>query len=124
VAQRIRKDDLVIVIAGKNKRQQGRVKKVLVDEQRVIVEGVNLRKKHVKPSQENQQGGVIEIEMPIHVSNVAPVVNGMPTRVRYEIREDGSKVRIAKRDGSQLGEPIRKARKPQQETAQETPSEG
>lgn len=106
----VRKGDLVIVTAGKERGAQGRVLRVIPDDDRVVVEGINVRKRHVRPSQNNPQGGVIRREMPIHISNVSPVVDGKPTRVRFETRPDGSKVRIAVRNGQVLGQELRKAR--------------
>ncbi|MEX1015561.1 MAG: 50S ribosomal protein L24 [Phycisphaeraceae bacterium] len=122
MARHVRKGDMVIVIAGSgSKRQTGdgrtvrdltprKVMRVFPEEQKVIVEGVNVVKRHVKPSQQNQRGGIIEKEMPIHISNVMPAVDGKPTRVRFETRKDGSKVRIAARNGEQLGPELKKAR--------------
>ncbi|HEY8346857.1 MAG TPA: 50S ribosomal protein L24 [Symbiobacteriaceae bacterium] len=66
----VRKDEMVVVIAGKDKGKQGKVKRVLPKTNRVVVEGVNIVKKHVKPSAKNPQGGIIEMEAPIHASNV------------------------------------------------------
>jgi large subunit ribosomal protein L24 len=66
----VRKDDTVVVITGKDKGKQGKVKKVLPKTGRVVVEGVNMVKKHTKPSAKNMQGGIIEMEAPIHSSNV------------------------------------------------------
>jgi large subunit ribosomal protein L24 len=72
---------------------------------------VNVRTKHLKPSQANPQGGEIEVEMPIHISNVSPVDGeGKATRVRYETRADGSKVRLAATTGEQLGPELKKAK--------------
>ena len=112
----IKSGDMVKVISG-NDREKGIIGKVLsVDakSQRVVVEGANRRHKHVKPSQKNPQGGRIMQEMPIHISNVQPVtkVDGelVPTRVRFETREDGSKVRVAVKSGEVLGV-LKKARK-------------
>jgi large subunit ribosomal protein L24 len=101
-----------MVTAGSAKGRTGKVLRVINDEKRptVVVEGVNVHKKHLKPSQLNPQGGVIEKEMPIHISNVSPVADGKPTRVRFETRKDGSKVRVAVRNGQVLGQEIRKAR--------------
>jgi large subunit ribosomal protein L24 len=70
----------------------------------VIVKGVNLKTKRLRPTQLNPQGGVITKEAPIHISNVSPVVEGRATRVRFETKDDGSKVRVAVRNGSVLGE--------------------
>ena len=103
---------MVIVIAGaaaKDKRPR-RVLRVIPDKDQVVVEGVNVRKKHVHPSQKHQQGGIIEKEMPIHLSNVQPAVDGKPTRVRFETRPDGSKVRVAVRTGQPIGPELKKAR--------------
>jgi large subunit ribosomal protein L24 len=110
MAQHVRKGDLVQVIAGDAKGTQARVLRVLPKENRVVVEGVNVRTKHVKRSQQNPQGGTITKEMAIHASNVMPVVDGKPTRVRFETRKDGSKVRVAVKGGAQIGDELRKAR--------------
>lgn len=66
----VRKDEVVVVITGKDKGKQGKIQKVLPDKNRVVVEGVNMVKKHTKPSARNPQGGIIEMEAPIHASNV------------------------------------------------------
>ncbi|HLT56700.1 MAG TPA: 50S ribosomal protein L24, partial [Bacillota bacterium] len=83
--------------------KEGVVLQVFFKKERVLVEGVNMIKKHAKPSQENPQGGILNIEAPIHISNVLPIdpKTGEPTRVGYEIR-DGKKVRIAKKSGEPL----------------------
>ena len=95
---KIKTGDEVVVLAGKDKGQKGRVLKIIKSKDRVIVEGVNVVKKHVKPSTENPQGGIEEKEAAIHVSNVALVdpKTGKPTRVGYEIK-DGKKVRVSKK---------------------------
>ncbi len=98
----IRAGDTVIVTAGEHRGRTGVVRRILTKKDRVIVEGVNLRKKHVKPTQRNPQGGVIEVEAPIHISNVSPLVDGKPTRVRFVVKPDGSKVRVAARNGKEL----------------------
>ena len=110
MARHVKKGDIVMVTAGNNKGRTGKILKVVTGEDRVIVEGVNVRQKHVKPSQQNPQGGRIEKEMSIHISNVSPVADGKPTRVRFETRENGSKVRLAARTGQQLGDELKKAR--------------
>ncbi|NCU18101.1 50S ribosomal protein L24 [Pallidibacillus pasinlerensis] len=99
----VKKGDKVKVITGKDKGKTGVILKALPKKDRVIVEGVNIVKKHAKPSQENPQGGIIEVEAPIHVSNVMVIdpKTGEPTRVGYKI-EDGKKVRIAKKSGAVL----------------------
>ena len=98
----IRKGDTVIVTAGNDKGMSGEVLRMLIKEQRVVVQGVNIRTKHLKPTQTNPQGGIIRREMPLHISNVSPVVDGKATRVRFETRPDGSKVRVAVRGGKEL----------------------
>ncbi len=97
---KIKTGDQVVILAGKDKGSKGTVIKIIKDKDRVIVEGVNMIKKHVKPSTENPQGGIVEKEAPIHISNVALVdpKTGEPTRVGYEIK-DGKKVRVSKKSG-------------------------
>ena len=102
MARHVRKGDSVIVTAGNDRGTVGEVLRVIPDETRVVVAGVNIRTKHLKPSQQNPKGGLLRKEMPIHISNVSPVVDGKPSRVRFESRKDGSKVRLAARDGSEL----------------------
>ena len=104
------KGDLVYIRSGDDRGKTGKILQVLPDSEKVIVEGMNVRKKHIKRTEQQQQGGIVEKEMPIHISNVSPVADGKPTRVRFEKREDGSKVRIAARNGEVLSE-LRKARK-------------
>lgn len=92
---RIRKGDTVKVTTGENKGAEGKVLKVLYDKDKVIVESVNMIKKHLKPSAQNPQGGIQEIEAPIHISNVSLIdKDGNSTRVRFEI-QDGKKVRVS-----------------------------
>ncbi len=95
---KIKTGDEVVVLAGKDKGQKGKVLKIITDKDRVLVEGVNIIKKHVKPSAENPQGGIVEKEAPIHISNVALVdpKTGTATRVSFEIK-DGKKVRVSKK---------------------------
>jgi large subunit ribosomal protein L24 len=100
----IKKGDSVKVIAGKYKGKEGKILKVFPEKGRVIIEGVNLVKRHTKPSQDNPQGGIIEKEAPIHASNVMPVVNGKATRLGTRILKDGSKVRYAKKTGETVSE--------------------
>lgn len=104
MAARIRKDDTVIVIAGKDKGASGRVLKVLPKEERVVVEGVNLIKRHTKPDMANPQGGVISREAPLHLSNVAlrDPKTGKPTRVGFKVNDKGQKVRVAKGSGVEI----------------------
>jgi large subunit ribosomal protein L24 len=102
---KIKRNDQVIVIAGKYKGKKGRVLRMIVDKQRVLVEGVGLIKKHVKPNpQTGQQGGIIEKEAPIHISNVALVDSeGNATRVGFQIEGD-KKTRIARSNGGAIAE--------------------
>jgi large subunit ribosomal protein L24 len=96
---RIRKDDQVRVIAGKDKGKVGRVLRVDRDAGRVLVEGVNLAKKAMRKKRQEDRGGIMDIEMPIHISNVMLMTkNGQPTRVGTRI-EDGKRTRIARKSG-------------------------
>lgn len=99
----VKKGDKVQVISGKDKGKQGVILAAFPKQDRVIVEGVNIVKKHAKPSQVNPQGGIITKEAAIHVSNVMPLCPecGTPTRVGYKM-VDGKKVRIAKKSGKAL----------------------
>ncbi len=101
---RIRKDDTVIVIAGKDKGLQGRVLKVFPKEERVVVEGVNLVKRHTKPDITHPQGGVVSKEAPLHISNVQlrDPKTGKPTRVGFKMNDKGRKVRVAKGSGVEI----------------------
>ncbi|MEL6212515.1 MAG: 50S ribosomal protein L24 [Pseudomonadota bacterium] len=100
MAQKIKKGDQVVILAGKNKGAQGEVLKVMPKEDRVLVQGVNLIKKHQRQTQ-TEQGGIITREAPIHISNVAFLdkESGKPTRIGFKINDDGTKVRVAKRSG-------------------------
>ncbi|WP_042353699.1 50S ribosomal protein L24 [Bacillus rubiinfantis] len=93
----VKKGDKVRVISGKDKGKTGVILAAYPKENRVLVEGVNIVKKHSKPSQANPQGGIFSFEAPIHVSNVMPIdpKTGNPTRVGYKV-VDGKKVRVAK----------------------------
>jgi large subunit ribosomal protein L24 len=102
MARHIRSGEQVIVIAGADKGKVGRVLKVDTKSGRVVVEGVNRVWKHVRPSQRYPQGGRIQKDAPIHLSNIAPVANGKATRVRFEAKE-GRKHRIAVRGNADLG---------------------
>ncbi len=100
---KIKSGDHVVVIAGKDKGVKGKVLKIIKDKDRVLVESVNVIKKHVKPSAENPQGGITEKEAPIHISNVALVdsKSGKATRVGYEMKKD-KKVRVSKKSGQEI----------------------
>ncbi len=99
--RRIKKDDEVVVITGRDKGRRGQVKKVLSRENRVVVDGVNVVKRHVSPSQTEPQGGIQEREAAIHISNVALIdpSENTHTRVGYRKLKDGRKVRFARRSG-------------------------
>ncbi len=99
----VKKGDRVIVIAGKDKGKQGEVIAAYPQEERVVVQGVNKVKKHQRPTPANA-GGIVEVEAPLHVSNVAHVdpKDGKPTRIGVKILDDGKKVRIAKRSGEAI----------------------
>ncbi len=90
----IRTGDTVMVTAGNDKGAVGEILRVLTKKDRVVVKGVNVRSKNIKPTQANPNGGVIKQEMPIHMSNVSPMVDGKPARLRFETKKDGSKVRV------------------------------
>jgi large subunit ribosomal protein L24 len=96
--QRLQRGDTVVVISGKYKGKQGRIKKILVDDEKVIIEGINLVKRHMKPSPRNQQGGIIEKEAPLWACKVMPVdpKTKKPTRVKIKVDENGLKTRVAK----------------------------
>lgn len=99
----VKKGDKIKVITGKDKGKTGVILAAFPKQDRVLVEGVNIVKKHMKPDQENPQGGIVSLEAAIHVSNVMLVdpKTDEPTRVGYKI-EDGKKVRVAKKSGNTL----------------------
>jgi large subunit ribosomal protein L24 len=92
---KLKKGDTVVVITGKDKGKQGEVQRVLPREDKVLVSGINIASKHAKARRANEQGGIIDKDMPMHASNVMLVHKGKPVRVGYEIK-DGKKVRVAK----------------------------
>jgi large subunit ribosomal protein L24 len=96
---KIRKGDTVLVIAGKDKGKEGTVERVLPKEDKVIVNGVNTAKRHQRARKANEQAGIIDKDMPIHVSNVMLVHKGKPVRVGYRVEADGTKVRVARPSG-------------------------
>ena len=104
MAKHVRKGDTVVITAGSHRGKVGEILRVIPDKDQVVVKGLNLRTKHLKPTRINPQGGIITKEAPIHISNVSPAVDGKPTRVRFETRSDGSKVRVAVKGGKVLGE--------------------
>lgn len=97
----VKKKDLVTVIAGKEKGKSGRILSVLPQKERIIVEKVNMIKRHTRPSAKQRQGGIIEREGPIHVSNVMLVCTkcNKPTRLAMRVLSDGKKVRVCKKCG-------------------------
>jgi large subunit ribosomal protein L24 len=93
---RIRKDDTIVIITGKDRGKKGKVRRAFPNEDRVVVEGLNMIKRHSRARRATRQAGIIELEAPIHVSDVMLVCNkcGNPTRVNFRFLEDGKKVRI------------------------------
>ena len=100
----IKKDDLVVVLSGKDKGKQGKVLTVLPSESKVIVEGVNVVTKHKKPTSQTDQGGIVKKEAPIYackVQRVCPKCN-KPTRAAHKLLADGKKVRVCKKCGAEI----------------------
>jgi large subunit ribosomal protein L24 len=93
---KIRKNDTVVVIAGKDRGKKGKVRRAFPDEDRVVVEGLNMIKRHSRARRATRQAGIIELEAPIHVSNVMLICDkcGNPTRISFRFLDDGKKVRI------------------------------
>lgn len=100
----VRKGDTVMITSGSHKGQIGEIIRVRPDDQTVIIKGLNLRTKNLRPTQANPQGGVITKEAPIPMSKVSPVVDGKPCRVGFVVKPDGSKVRVARHGGKVLRE--------------------
>jgi len=100
---KIKKGDRVVVITGRDKGKTGEVTRVLPKDSRVVVQGVNIVKRHQRQTQ-TQQGGIIEKEATIHISNVAHIdpKTEKPTRVGYKVQDDGRKIRVAKRSGAPI----------------------
>ena len=101
MAAKVKKGDKVVVLAGRDKGKQGEVLKVLPSENRVVVQGVMMARRHQKAGPHHPEGGIVSIEAPLAVSNVAHLdpKDGKPTRVGFKFLEDGRKVRFAKRSG-------------------------
>ena len=95
----LKKDDTVFVLSGKNKGRKGKVIKVFPRKKQAIVEGINMATKHQKPTDGMPQGGIMQIELPMHVSKLMLVCNkcDKPTRIGYDVLADGSKVRVCKK---------------------------
>ncbi len=104
MALHVKKGDMVEIIAGDHKGATGKILRVIPEKNRVVVQGYNMAKKHVRPSSKNPQGGRISVEQPIHISNVLPInpKSSKGSRVRYELKKDGSKKRVAV-DGTEIG---------------------
>jgi large subunit ribosomal protein L24 len=102
MAAKIRKGDKVVVLTGRDKGRTGEVFEVHPDENKALVRGINMVKRHQKQTQ-NQEGGIISKEAPVHLSNIAYVgKDGKPTRVGFKILADGKKVRVAKSSGAEI----------------------
>lgn len=102
MAAKIRKGDRVMVLSGREKGRTGEVFEVRPDDDRALVRGINMVKRHQKQTGQ-QEGGIISKESPIHLSNLAYVgKDGKPTRIGFKIRTDGTKVRVAKRSGAEI----------------------
>ena len=96
---KIKKGDTVQVISGNESGKSGRVIKIFHTKNKIVVEGLNMVKKHARPTQENPQGGIIQKEAAIHISNVMFIADGKPTRIGYKTLEDGRKVKYSKKTG-------------------------
>lgn len=94
--------DEVQIIAGKDAGKRGVIIKAFPKDNKVIVEGANIAKRHSKATQQNQKAEIVEKPMPIHASNVMLVVDGKPTRIGYKVNADGTKVRVAKKSGKEV----------------------
>jgi large subunit ribosomal protein L24 len=101
IKMKIKKNDQVVVLSGRDKGKRGRVIEVLTKKGKIIVEGVNLLKHHERPNrQRGISGGIVEREGPIDVSNVMVLEGGKPTRIGYQVLQDGRKVRVSKKTGA------------------------
>ena len=103
MAAKIKKGDTVVVIAGRDKGRSGEVIEVRRDDDRALVRGINMVKRHQRQTAQ-QEGGIISKELPVHLSNIALAdpKDGKPTRVGFKVQPDGKKVRIAKRSGAEI----------------------
>ena len=99
---KLKKGDRVVVLSGKDRGREGVISRVFPKEGKIIVDGINVAKKHQKSTRATMQAGIIDREMPLDASNVAVLSEGRASRVGYRIEADGSKVRIAKRTGEVL----------------------
>lgn len=110
MALHVKKGDMVQIIAGDHKGATGKVLRVIPEKNKVVIQGHNIAKKHVRPSRKNPQGGRIHVEQPVHISNVLPVnpKSSKGSRVHYQIDNKGSKKRVAT-DGTEIGS-VRRAK--------------
>jgi len=99
---KLKKGDTVEVITGKDKGKQGEIEHVFPKTNQIVVSGVNTAQRHSKPTRANEQGGIIDKDMPIHASNVMLVHNGKKVRVGYKVNDDGTKVRVARPSGEEI----------------------
>ncbi|MEL6891352.1 MAG: 50S ribosomal protein L24 [Actinomycetota bacterium] len=99
---KLKKGDTVEVITGKDKGKQGEIEHVYPKTNKIIVNGINTAQRHQKPSRANEQGGIIDKDMPIDASNVMLVHGGKKVRVGYKVNDDGTKVRIARPSGEEI----------------------
>jgi large subunit ribosomal protein L24 len=98
----VKKGDTVMITSGDLKGQIGEVLRVMPDKQKVVIKGLNLVTKNLRPTQANPKGGVITKEAPLHISKVSPVVDGRAVRVGFRTEADGSKVRVARHAGKEI----------------------
>jgi large subunit ribosomal protein L24 len=99
---KLKKGDRVVVLSGKDRGKEGVIQTVFPAKNKVIIQGINVARKHQKSSSATIQAGIIDKNMPMDASNVAIVIGGKPSRIGYQVQADGSKVRIAKRTGEVL----------------------
>jgi large subunit ribosomal protein L24 len=99
---KLKKGDRVVVLSGKDRGKEGVIQTVFPAKNKVIIQGINVARKHQKSSSATMQAGIIDKNMPMDASNVAIVIGGKPSRIGYKVQADGSKVRIAKRTGEVL----------------------
>ena len=100
---KLKKGDTVEVITGKDKGKQGEIAFVFPKTNKIIVNGINVASKHQRPQRANEPGGIIDKDMPLDASNVMLVHNGKKVRVGYKIKDDGTKVRVARPGGEEIG---------------------
>ncbi|CAN5779828.1 50S ribosomal protein L24 [soil metagenome] len=106
---RLRKGDEVIVISGKDKGKKGKVSRIFAEDGKVVVEGINLVKRHLRPNAKNPQGGILEKEAPIYASKVMPIdpKTGKGTRIKIGKDEKGKKIRLAAKSGEAIAAPAK-----------------